>query len=194
MRSKIEVMSSNVNRPKSVVFLTYKYKTSKFYLQLKFTINSIILVVKIIIRTISFLIPITNIISSFEVSLTAHAVWLSLKTCFYLLTPSVSSCLLSGYLIKSIQSLTHICLSAFQPLCASWDMDRPRVLGALANSIRMGLTGGRSLVICSTGLLSGQAPSGTLAGGRSCRVCGAPRPRRLPSSAGLKMGRGRLFL
>lgn len=98
------------------------------------------------------------------------------------------------HLIKSIKSLTHICLPAFQPLWASWDMDRPRTLGALANSIRMGLTGGRSLVICSTGLLSGQAPSGTRAGGRSSRVCGAPRLRRTPSSAGLKMGKGRVFL
>lgn len=153
--------------------------------------KTIMLVVK---RMIIFLFPIMNIISLFEVSLTEHSVWPSLKTCFYMLNPSVSSCILSQYLIKSIKSLTHICLPAFQPLWASWDMDRPRVLGALANSIRMGLTGGRSLMIWSTGLFSGQTPSGTRAGGRSSRVCGAPRPRRTPSSAGLKMGKGRVFL
>ena len=65
----IRVMSTD----QKVLFLRYKYKTSKYYLQLKFTIHSIILVVKIIIRTVGFLIAIMNIISSFEVSRTAHA-------------------------------------------------------------------------------------------------------------------------
>lgn len=73
-------------------------------------------------------------------------------------------------------------------------MERPRTLGALENSMRVGLTGGRSLVISSTVLLLGQVPSGTGTGGRSCSVCGAPRPSLTPSSAGVKMGRGRVFL
>lgn len=60
--------------------------------------------------------------------------------------------------------------------------------------MRVGLTGGRSLVISSTVLLLGQLPSGTGNGGRSCSVCGAPRPSLTPSSAGVKMGKGRVLL
>ncbi|TNN27930.1 hypothetical protein EYF80_061922 [Liparis tanakae] len=73
-------------------------------------------------------------------------------------------------------------------------MERPRSLGPLKNSMSLGLTGGRSLVISSTVFLSGQAPSGTGKGRRSCSVCGAPRPSLTPSSAGVKMGKGRVFL
>lgn len=73
-------------------------------------------------------------------------------------------------------------------------MERPRALGALENSMRDGLTGGRSLVISSTVLLLGQVPSGMGNGGRSCSVCGAPRPSLTPSSVGIKMGKGRVFL
>ncbi len=86
------------------------------------------------------------------------------------------------------------CPSVFYPLWASWDIERPRALGALANSIRVGLTGGRSLVISSTVLLLGQTPSGVGMGCRSSSVCGAPRPSLTPSSAGVKMGKGRVFL
>ncbi len=82
----------------------------------------------------------------------------------------------------------------FHPLWASWDIERPRTLGALENSIRVGLTGGRSLVISSTVLLLGQDPSGVGKGCRSSSVCGAPRPNLTPSSAGEKMGKGRVFL
>lgn len=73
-------------------------------------------------------------------------------------------------------------------------MERPRALGALANSMRVGLTGGRSLVISSTVLLLGHTPSGVGNGCRSSNVCGAPRPSLTPSSAGVKMGKGRVFL
>lgn len=82
----------------------------------------------------------------------------------------------------------------FHPLWASWDMERPRVLGPLANSMRVGLMGGRSLVMSSTVRLLGQTPSGVGKGCRSCSVCGAPRPSLMPSSAGVKMGKGRVFL
>lgn len=60
--------------------------------------------------------------------------------------------------------------------------------------MRVGLTGGRSLVISSTVLLLGQVPSGVGNGNRSCSVCGAPRPSLTPSSAGVKMGKGRVVL
>lgn len=90
--------------------------------------------------------------------------------------------------------LPHFCPFLLHPLWASWDMERPRALGALENSMRAGLTGGRSLVISSTLLLLGQAPSGVGKGCRSCSVCGAPRPSLTPSSAGVKMGKGRVFL
>ena len=80
------------------------------------------------------------------------------------------------------------------PLWASTDMERPRALEV--NSMRMGLTGGRSRVISSTVLLMGQVtgvksrrPSSSTA------VCAAhPRPSRTPSSDGVKIGRGRVFL
>lgn len=82
----------------------------------------------------------------------------------------------------------------FHPLWASCDIERPSGLVALANSMRVGLTGGRSLVISSTVLLLGQAPSGVGNGCRSSSVCGAPRPSLTPSSAGVKMGKGSVIL
>lgn len=84
--------------------------------------------------------------------------------------------------------------SFFHPLWASCDMERPKGLGTLANSIRVGLTGGRSLVMSSTVFLLGQTPSGVGKGCRSSSVCGAPRPSLMPSSAGVKMGKGRVIL
>lgn len=90
--------------------------------------------------------------------------------------------------------LSFFCPFPLHPLWASWDMERPRALGSLANSMKVGLTGGRSLVISSTVLLLGQAPSGVGKDCRSCSVCGAPRPSLTPNSAGVKMGKGRVFL
>lgn len=86
------------------------------------------------------------------------------------------------------------CPFLLHPLWASWDMERPSALGPLANSMRVDLTGGRSLVISSTVLLLGQTPSGVGKDRRSSSVCGAPRPSLTPSSAGEKMGKGRVFL
>lgn len=95
---------------------------------------------------------------------------------------------------SSRQKIASFCPFVFHPLWASWDMERPRSLGALLNSMRVGLTGGRSLVISSTVLLLGQTPSGVAKGCRSSSVCGAPRPSLTPNSAGVKMGKGRVFL
>ncbi len=97
-----------------VLFLRYKYKTSKYYLQLKFTIHSITLVVKIIIRTVGFLIPIMNIISSFEVSRTAHAAWLSLKNCFLLAHPL---CFILPFV--SVFNTVHTVFDSYLSFCFS---------------------------------------------------------------------------